>query len=81
MAMTEPAADFEAALARVIHDRRLAIGWTLEALAAAAGLHRTSVGLIERGERGLSVSAAHRIAAAFSLPLSALVAEAESAGE
>lgn len=58
-------------------------GWSLEDLADEAGLHRTHIGLVERGERHFSVAAAYRVAVALGLPLSTLLemAEAELAGE
>jgi transcriptional regulator with XRE-family HTH domain len=76
--MEDDADAFEAALAVVIHEHRAQRGWSLERLASAAGLHRTSIGLVERGSRGLSAAAAYRIAAALGVPLSALIAEAEN---
>jgi transcriptional regulator with XRE-family HTH domain len=51
--------------------------WTLEDLADEAGLHRTHIGLVERGERKLSLLAAHSIAAAFGFRLSELIELAE----
>ena len=42
-----------------------------------AALHRTHIGLVERGERNLSLVAAHSIAAAFDLELSELIGLAE----
>lgn len=53
-------------------------GWSLEDLADEAGRHRTSIGLIERGERHLSVATAVRFAQAFGLPLSDLIRLAEA---
>lgn len=53
-------------------------GWSLEDLADEAGRHRTYVGLIERGERHLSVASAFRLAQALSLSLSDLINLAEA---
>ncbi len=69
----------EAALAQSIARMRRDRGLSLEQLAEAAGLHRTSLGLVERGKRGLSVASATRLAHALDLRLSELVAQAESA--
>lgn len=70
-------------LALVLARLRREKNWTLEDLADEAGLHRTHVGLVERGERHLSVSAAYRLAIALGVPLSTAVehAEAELTGE
>jgi transcriptional regulator with XRE-family HTH domain len=67
-------------LGRVIRRRRLAAGLSQEGLAERAALHRNYVGLVERGERNVTVDALARIAAGLGVPLSRLVAEAE-AGE
>lgn len=40
-------------------------GWTQDQLAAAAGLHRTYISGIERGERNVSVVNMGRLALAF----------------
>lgn len=57
-------------------------GWSLEALADEAGRHRTYLGLIERGERHLSVASAFRLAQALDLSLADLMdlAEAHASG-
>jgi transcriptional regulator with XRE-family HTH domain len=64
-------------LADLIQLRREAAGLSLEALADAADMHRTSVGLIVRGERGLTVDRAASLAKALGVRLSDLIAEAE----
>lgn len=56
-------------------DRR----WTLDALARESGLHRSAIGLVENGKRGVTVSAAVKIATALGVRLSDLVREAEDA--
>lgn len=50
-----------------VRELRKARGLSLEALAAAAGIHFTHLGKIERGERDLNYQWALRIAAALSL--------------
>ena len=51
----------------------------MERLADEAGLHRTSIGLIERGLRSMSLDVAERLAKSLGLQLSTVVAEAEQA--
>lgn len=52
---------------------RLAAGFTQEELAAAAGLHWTYIGQIERGERNLTYKNILRLARGLSVPPSELV--------
>ena len=49
----------------------------MERLADLAGLHRTSVGLIFAGKRGLTIATAARMSQALNLSLSQVLAEAE----
>lgn len=51
--------------------------WSQERLAAAAGLNRTYVGELERGEAVASLQTAQKLACALGIDLSALVLEAE----
>jgi transcriptional regulator with XRE-family HTH domain len=48
-----------------------------EELAEAAGVHHTYISMVERGARNPTLAVADRIAHAFGMKLSALVAEAE----
>lgn len=52
-------------------------GISQENLAEAAGLHRTYVGMIERGEKNITVLSATRIAKALGVSLSALIRASE----
>lgn len=65
------------ALLKLMQVLRLEQGLTLEQLADRANVHRTSIGLLERGERGPSVAIASQLARALGHPLSALMAKAE----
>jgi transcriptional regulator with XRE-family HTH domain len=56
---------------------RAARGLSQEGLAELAGVHRTYVGGIERGERNVSLLSIDRLAAALSVAPSALMADAE----
>ncbi len=66
-----------AALLRLFRTLRLDQGLTIEQLADAALVHRTTVGLLERGERTPSVEVASQVARALGYPLSELLAKAE----
>uniref|UniRef100_A0A8R1ICJ1 HTH cro/C1-type domain-containing protein n=1 Tax=Caenorhabditis japonica TaxID=281687 RepID=A0A8R1ICJ1_CAEJA len=73
----DPTSAVVAAVTRLRKEANL----TLEDLADRAGLHRTSLGLVERGERGLTLDSAARIAGAFDLSFGALVTLAEAGAE
>jgi len=74
----ETAKVFARAVGAVVAQLRRDRGWSLEDLADEAGKHRTYLGLVERGERHLSIAAAYRIAHALGLSLSTLIQLAES---
>jgi len=65
-------------LVSIIRQEREMRGLNYEDFAASAGLHRTTLGLYDRGERGPSVEAALNMAAALDIPLSDLLRKAES---
>lgn len=69
---------FQKCLGSVIRARRAKLGYSQESFADVVGLHRTYVGSIERGERNISVKNLLAIAEALSIPLSSLIALAES---
>jgi len=75
----ETAKAFARAVGAIVAQLRSNRGWSLEDLADEAGRHRTYLGLVERGERHLSIAAAYRIAQALGLSLSTLVELAETA--
>ena len=58
-----------------VRELRVAQGLSQEVLAQKAGLHRTYIGGIERGERNVSLSNINKIALALKLPLYELVIE------
>ena len=66
-----------AAFAAVVRRERQAAGLSQEALAHKAGLHRTYVGLIERGLRNPTLQVGYALARALGTSLSELVRQAE----
>lgn len=56
-----------------VRRERVARGWSQEALADAAGLHRTYIGSVERCERNISIDNIARVAAAFGVSPDALL--------
>lgn len=63
--------------ARVLRREREARGLSQEALAARAGVHRTYVGLIERGLRKPTIEVGHALARALGTSLSGLIGDVE----
>lgn len=66
-----------AGFGKILQRNRKAQGLSQEDLAHEAGLHRTYVGLIERGLRNPSIDAGHALAEALGTSLSRLIREAE----
>ncbi len=66
-----------AAFAVVVRDQRAKRGVSQEDLAHDAGLHRTYVGLIERGLRNPTIEVGHALALALGTTLSDLIRRAE----
>ena len=60
-----------------VRSRREQAGISQEALAAIAGLHRTYVGSVERGERNVTLKNIFSLAAALKTTPSRLLADAE----
>jgi transcriptional regulator with XRE-family HTH domain len=59
---------------RQVAVERRKIGLSQEALAARAGIHRTYVGAVERGERNISLLNIHKLADALGVEAGVLVA-------
>ena len=66
-----------AAFAEVVRDQRDKRGLSQEDLAHDADLHRTYVGLIERGLRNPTIEVGHALAQALGTTLSDLIRRAE----
>ena len=67
-----------AAFGEAVRRLRSHAGISQELLAEKAGLHRTYVGSVERGERNLSLVNIHRLAAALGTDAPTLLAAAEA---
>lgn len=65
------------AFGKAMRKARMARGISQEALADLAGLHRTYVGDVERGERNISLVNMSKIAQALHMKLSELVSDSE----
>jgi transcriptional regulator with XRE-family HTH domain len=63
----------KAALGATVRDLRLKLGYSQEALAERAELHRTYIGGIERGERNVSLENIVRLAHALRVSPSQLL--------
>ena len=61
----------------VVRSHRLALDLSQEELAARAGLHRTYIGSIERGERNVSLQNIYVIARALGTTAGELLAQAD----
>lgn len=66
----------EAALGRVIRERRKARGWSQEDLGFESGLHRTYIGVLERGEKNVSLKNLVLVAETLGAKASELLREA-----
>jgi DNA-binding XRE family transcriptional regulator len=64
---------FAANLRKLRHES----GLSQEGLAALAGLHRTYIGSVERGERNISIDNMEKLARALKCPLTQLLSEQE----
>ena len=67
-----------ASLIEVITEYRQAQGLTYEQLADRAGIHRTTIGLLERNERSPTVQVALQLASALGVELSEILSRAEA---
>jgi len=60
------------AFGEIVRDERKAKGLSQEELAEKAGLHRTYIGMIERGEKNITLSNISKIARALEIPINEL---------
>ena len=66
-----------AALGSNIRAERCRKGYSQEVLAEKSGLHRTYIGVVERGEKNITIFNCSKIAHALQLTLSDLIRRAE----
>ena len=65
--------DVRICLGRRVRSLRALRGWTQDDLAIRAGMQRSYVGAVERGERNLSLENLDRLATAFEVTLAHLL--------
>ncbi|MHB8637447.1 MAG: helix-turn-helix domain-containing protein [Fimbriimonadaceae bacterium] len=65
------------ALGRVVRRLRTEQGYSQENFAYHSGIHRTFMGMIERGQRNVTLATIFRLAKGLNVPASALIAEVE----
>ena len=63
------------AFGKAVRKLRTEKGFSQEAFAYEAGVHRTSMGLIERGKAVVSIHTAYKVAVALKIELPALMSE------
>jgi transcriptional regulator with XRE-family HTH domain len=63
---------------RVIRSHREALGLSQEELAARAGLHRTYIGSVERGERNISLKNIYLIAEALNTSAGRILSQVDA---
>lgn len=68
MSPTAQPSPLVAIFAANVRRHRLALGLSQEALAEAAGVHRTYVGMLERSEKNVTIYNIERIAIALGVP-------------
>jgi DNA-binding XRE family transcriptional regulator len=56
---------------------RVSRDWSQEQLAEAAGMHRTFIGQVERGQRGMNILGLWRLSRAFGVSIGDLFTDAE----
>ncbi|UUC94381.1 helix-turn-helix domain-containing protein [Comamonas sp. C11] len=66
----------EVSLGKAVRSRRLELGWSQEDLGFEAGIHRTYVGVIERGEKSISIGSLVHLAETLGVKASDLLREA-----
>ncbi|MEE4185176.1 MAG: helix-turn-helix transcriptional regulator [Gammaproteobacteria bacterium] len=65
--------DIRLSLARNVKHHRTRLGWSQEALADEADVHRTYVSQVERGLRNPTIAIVARLAEALNVPPAALL--------
>ncbi len=65
--------DILQAFGKAVRERRIALKLSQEDLAEAAGVHRTYVGMIERGEKNITLRNIEKFSRALRLPIDQLL--------
>jgi transcriptional regulator with XRE-family HTH domain len=67
----------EKRIGRAVREHRVASKWSQEELSFEAGLHRTYIGCIERGEKNITLRNLIKVAAALGVKASDILLTAE----
>jgi len=73
MKPTKPKKAFLIKFGQSVRAERQRLGWSQQQLAEEAGLHRTYIGMIERGEKNITLGNIVKIAATFGIEPSSLL--------
>ncbi|MDP9474446.1 MAG: helix-turn-helix domain-containing protein [Actinomycetota bacterium] len=65
----------------LVRGLRLQRGLSQERFGEVSGLHRTYIGMVERGETNVTLATAYKLAGALGLGLSSILAELERTSE
>jgi transcriptional regulator with XRE-family HTH domain len=63
---------------RIVREERLKTGQSQEKFAEKVGVHRTYIGMIERGEKNITIANIEKIANALNIPIVKLFEQIES---
>ena len=72
--------DLNIKFGKIIKELRIERGLSQEELGHKAGLHRTYIGMIERGEKNITIENINKLSKALGVPLSSIFLRVEKYG-